>query len=311
MAVGTPLLARQRRFVAKLESAYGTYETLAAADGGWRATGVSLQIIADTIKREREQGHGLGTGVQAGASTSLDFSMMLTGSATAPVWAAVFLPSCCMKLTTRTYAMVETPADWKTISAAHYRAGRIVRARGLMGTWSLKLVAGQPAVMTFKYLGGQVPVATKPTEDVALLTGVTDDIVIPPIWNGATALSLAGGTDFPCSEITIEQGGEVVLREDANATGGYLSGWVANHLPTVTIEPEATAYSVKDWGDIQLDGAKTVLAAKVGLTANNIITIGSSSLGVSKFPTDGERGGRLTDQLVFDILDNDLTILFS
>lgn len=307
MAIAYPMSSRDKIFAAKLEDAVGVFETLSAADAGFRASDVDLRLIAENIKREDESTGGLIAGVRPGVTTELDFSLMLTGAATTPAWSQVFLPACSMPyISSRTFTLTNDPDRKRTITAAHYISGTVLVARGMMGTFSIDVSAGRPAVAKFKFVGAYEAEPDNETKP----TGVVDTTTIPPIFGGEDALTLDGRADFVVDSVSIDLGAVVNLREDGNCSGGYRCGWIDVCRPTITIVPEARDYDDQRWPYYQQAGTPVEMSLLIGNTTNNKILIQSSSLNLSAFPSLGDRGGRLTQSLVFDVMDNDLQISF-
>jgi hypothetical protein len=311
-----PILTQTRILAAKIESSIGTAVSLAAADAAFKVYDRQFDIIRTTNRPQRPGGIGSMQGVPEDASTRLTFSMPMIGGTTTPTWAAIFLPACGMSYNSsaRRYSMAANPANWSSITAAEYRGitstARTKKGRGMMGSWTIRLVSGKMAMIDFDFRGGWV---ADPAADT-ILTGMSYETAQPPIFDGAASLTLASSTSYLVSDVTINMGGDIVLREDPNSDGGYLCGWIANRLPTITLAPEATPFGTRNWYALQSDvttAGVVALSAVINGGTNNTITIASSNLQLLDSPTDGDRGGRVVDNLTFGVHEDDLTITFS
>jgi hypothetical protein len=309
MAVGRPLNSQIRVLTAKLETTLGTAETLTNAEAGFRVRDRQMKIFQGVEEVEAQGTLGQTTGVPSDSHSELTFSMWAHGKGATglPAWASVFLPSCCMPVTSLTYALAASTADWKTITAGSYINGRRMLGRGMMGTCVMSASAGKPLDLKFSYKGG---VDAIPETDTAILTGMSYTAGNPPLMGGASTVTLASSTDFVVNSFELDLGIDVQLREDANSPGGYLCGWASNVKPMIKLDPEATLFATKDWYALRRAATTNAIVIVLNGGANNTITITAGTCQPVEVD-DADRGGKLVDALGFRVLNNSLSIAFS
>lgn len=303
-----PLLSKVRVMAGKIEGTYGTAEALANTDAGIRFYGRGLEILGETIAREAQGSLGTVDGVVGPKSITGNFSVLMNGkgSAGVPNWAALVLPCSGFGLTSQTYALTNTQSNWKSCTLGHYIDGRRKLGRGCMFNWTMRLTNGAPGIIEVTALGGY---SAKPSA-TAILTGMTYESTKPPTFSGSGSITIDSGS-YPISGLTLELGAQLALRQDANAAGGYLGAWIGDIRPIIRIDPEASAVGTKDWAAIHEAGTEVAISAVLNGGSNNTITISTSSAQLSNYPGDGDRDGKLIEDMVFMVNDNDLSIAFS
>lgn len=304
-----PLLTRKRVLAAKIESTQGTYEALTASEAAFRVQDRQFRIVSETLERQKPGDLGNDIGVPAAKHTELTFTSHLCGSGASgsvPEWAQTFLPACAMSLSSTTFSQTSATSDWKTISTGHYQNGRLFKARGMMGNLVIAGTAGMPVELNWSFQGGW----EADPADATLLSGMSITEGIPPIFAGSGSMTLNSSTAFKISQFQIDLGNQTILREDQNAKGGYVSGYIGNILPTVTMDPEATLLATQNWWAAQSAGTEVDLVLVIGTASNNTITITCPDLQLANAPEEGDRNGLVVDNLNFRV-NGRISIAFS
>jgi hypothetical protein len=306
--MGIPLLFVKNVLAAKIEVTIGTAVALAAADATFKAYEANMKLGSDVFKRQQQAGVGNDTGVAGAEQAELTFKSHLhgKGSAGVPAWASTFLPCCGLLLTASTFSGTSDTSQWKSLTAGHYQDGRRKRGRGMMGSFKLSGKSGMPGELDWTFMGA----SDGDPSDVAILTGMSYESVKPPIFQGASSFVLAGASTFPISEISFDLGNDVALREDPNSTRGFLSAFIGDRKPTITLDPEATLFATKNWPAIYSANTEIAIVAVWNGGASNTITL-SATVQLEKQPEDQNRNGKLVDALGLQINADSLTIAFT
>lgn len=304
-----PLMAQKRVIAAVAETTYGTAATLAASNA-IRVINPKFKVNSDTVRRDRQGGLGVDANI-GGVKKNTEFSFTThvagKGATGVPQW-GLLLQACGFALTSQTYAPSSDSSTWKSLTAGKFLDGRRYLSRGAMGTFKLTAEAGAPAQIDWSFKGGWA----QDPDDTAILTGMSYDAALPPIWAGAGSLSLGGATTYTkVSKVEIDGGVDVQLREDPNAPGGYLGAWIANRISRITLDPEATAFATKNWWADTTANTTTSFSMIVGTATNNICTITAGNLQVDGGPDYDNRGGKVVDNVSFLVTGDDLTFAFT
>jgi len=293
----------------KRESVWGAFEALTAAEAGFKAYNAVMRHLRPREMLQRVGGLGVEASVLGPQSAELTFTSYLVGKGVAgiPYVFAELLPCCGMAYTagTQTFANSSDQTGWKTASASHYIDGRRYRARGLMGSWRMTWAAGAKVAVDWRLIGGfeADPDAT------ALLSGMAYDSTKPPLFAATGSLSIAGAA-FPVRQCVVDQGNELVLREDANSTGGYLSGWIQDRRSVITLDPEAKAFAIKNWSAAHSAGDEIDLVLTLGSVAHNKIILTANNCQLTEDPELADAGGKAVDNLQLMVTGDDLTVEF-
>ncbi len=298
--MANPLMFFKRQLALKIESTYGTLETLAAADAGFKVNDRELVYPEESTEREKADGTlGYDNPVPNGLSSHLTFKSWMAGKGATgvPNWSA-FLQACGMGLASSTYTQTGTLSSWKSLSCGVYQDGRNKVARGLMGNVKIPLITGKPCELDWSFLGGW----NATPSDSPLLAGQSFAEATPPIFAGSGSFSLGSGvTTTRISKADIDLGAVVSLREDPNSPGGYIGGWISTFHPRITLDPEAALFATQNWYTAHLNGTTVTATFVVGSAANNTITIAATGLQPIKPPQDQNRNGKLVDALDFAV----------
>jgi len=165
------------------------------------------------------------------------------------------------KTATVSGGVVETQAQVPSLTLAALHDGIIKQhMKGARGSWSVRLKNGDRGVMTFDFRGCGI----KPV-DANLLAWPGTTIKTPPVVTGG--LFSIDRTFLPnFSELTLDMGNEVTLRESPNdSTGtGYESAHIVARRPVGAIDPEVVRESIKPLYGNAWDKATFRLVARVG-----------------------------------------------
>lgn len=158
--------------------------------------------------------------------------------------------------------VVETQSQIPSLTLAALHDGVIKQhMKGARGSWSVRLKNGDRAVFSFNFTGcGMKPV------DSNLLTWPGTTVKTPPVVTGG--LFSIDRTFLPYfSELSLDMGNEVALRESPNDSGGsgYESAHIVARRPRGSIDPEVVRESVKPLFGAAWDKTTFRLLARVGL----------------------------------------------
>lgn len=305
------LLRRKRTLAAKIETTVGEAETLANADGAFNI--FDAKMVSD-LENEERIGQGSFSrlpSVPGALGGTCTFTTELLGGSSDPKWATVFLPACGYVGTTGVYAPVTGAPGGsggvKTITIGLYEDGRLKQMRGCMGNAVFKFTAGKKVMIEFTFRG----IWDEPV-DASILTPTYPTTA--PLRFVSSSLAI-GSWSPKASEVTIDLGNNVVLREDSADASGYVSAVVTDMNPTGTIDPEAELITDNDTYGDWLSRAEAALAIALGAT-NNGVDFDAPKLQFSKVD-DGDRNLLQTDPITFQLNrsasagDDHLTITFS
>jgi len=234
-----------------------------------------------------------------------------------PTWADTFLPACAFIKADETFgpqsrAPGAAGSSTKTLTIGFYEDGRFKVLAGCMGTFVMRLPAGGNAQIEWTFTG----VWVAPT-DVAILA---------PDYPAVAPLRFGGGTftvdeyEFMVSELTIDAGQEVTLRQDATNIAGYISAIVTGRRIVGAMDAEAKLVATKDAYGEWLARTEQALVIQLnngaGSANGNIIDVAAPKLQITNI-TNGDREGLRLDNIEFqlnrslDAGDDELTITFS
>lgn len=308
-----PILTRQRLLCAKVESVLGTPEVLGASEGAMNVIEMDRAPATPFTSIPAQNGLGQRKGRRGAASQTINFSLHAVGNGTTglPYWADL-LKACGGAFTSQTFSPVTNNGTGMTVGMLRGSGTtNLYRIAGAMGNavWNFK--AGEVCPIQFSFTGKTYSAGT------LTMPTVTHPTVDPPIFAGGTLT--IGGTQYPIDTLSFDFGNTVVMREDANDSSGsgYVSAWVANRMPKMTLAPEAQYVATKDFDDLFYSGTTQAIVAKIGTSANNTITVTAPAAQLLAPPGDGDRNGILTSELQFqlnqngDTEDSEYTIVFS
>lgn len=275
-----------RLLAAKVETTTGTPIAVTGTDATYII--MNPQMGADQPNNEREAMAGKGqlastAGPQSGTFT---FEVELTGSGASgavPDWATTFLPACDMTNTAGTFAFTNNVT---TLTMVLYEDGLRRSISGAKGNF--KIVAGnkKPARVQFEFKGIYQAVT-----DASILAPTFPTVLAP-----TTYVFTVGSFSPICSQVEIDAGNNVVMREDINGSLGYHAAAITQRKSTGTLDPEATAIATRDWAVKYTGSTEEAFSLAVGSTANNTITIAATAAQTMKAGR-GSRNGITTDAI--------------
>lgn len=286
------LLRRRSVFAAKAEATAGTAETLSAADGKYNATNVLIQPNIAMEDREGQGGFNYLPGVpgQRGGTATFSTEISYDGE-TIPDWAAVLLPACGFVDSSDVFKPKSRgPGDAgvKTLTIGAYVDGTLRTLAGCMGTFVMVFPTGRQARIDWTFQGKWVdPV---------------DSAMITPVYPTTMPMRMAAGaiqwnSASLCTEsVSIDAGGNVVLRECAGDATGIASAIVTDRKPMITANPEAVLIATQDRNLQWLTPEVQELTIKTGADEENhlLITVPKAQL---QNQQQGDRNNVVIDDL--------------
>lgn len=289
---------REQAIYAKIESTPGTYDAPAGSDAievanlkvnpAENLRWIERPIIRASLNPQQ--------GLYGGALMGFEFDVELKGSGTAgtaPRWGRLAL-GCGMQetvvaVTSVTYTPESTLTDHESLSIG-YRAGGVYRtAKGCRGTVSLRMAAGEPAMLSFKLVGhiNSEADASAPT--------ATYETTRPPPFVGATFT--IGSFASAIAELSIDLQNNVAISPDPNGTDGYGEVRVTARNTSGKVNPEAKLIATKDWiGIFRANTTQAIATGVIGGTAGNRWAV-SAPAAYIRNPPFGERDELLTHEL--------------
>lgn len=297
-----PRITKRRALYAIVETTPGTLQSAASPPlTVVAAYDVAYQPGTPFVPREAHYGFGALKGSIGGRMGTLSFKTPLFGSASTG-WASLLLPACGMYFSSTLYRFTSLPpqasgSNSKCLSWYFYEDGRLRTLHGSMGNLRITGTAGLPIVGEWTFTG----VEASPT-DVALPTLTVPSAL--PIRFVSAALTIGSYTPVP-SEIEIDLGNDVQIREDANDASGYHSCYIANRRVTgsISIEGDFVANYAPD-SDFATGTARALSLTFGG--SGNQIAVSVPDMQVTG-PGTVDRNGRLIDAIRWQALRDDQT----
>jgi hypothetical protein len=303
-------LTRQTRCGFKLEGTAGTYETLAAANCVTPVFNSSVTSNVE-INEQPEQGtlsrRQIRKGARGGAA-EFETELYGSGSTTDPYWMTHLLPTCGFAIASHVATPSTTAAG--TLSFGRYLGTDVQKAlSGAMGGFTLTSRRATEARIRWRYTG----IYQTPTK-IVYPVGVTLDTVSPP-KGGGVALTIGGQTlTFP--ELIIEVNNTVELIEDWAAKKDRVDATLAtgHAYAKITARDIRFRLSTQAMDPDDLDicaafvaGTTYAISAQIGTVAGNKFVFAAPKGELIEDPTDGDRNGFVTDELVFRATENTAT----
>jgi hypothetical protein len=302
-----PFLKRKRVLAAKIEAAVGTVETLAAADAAFNVYDPMIQCTLEMESRQGQGGFGMLPSVPAGRIGVATFRTMLEwdGTTTEPAWADTFLPACGYVKSGQVYTpRSEAPgSNVKTLTIGLYQddgAGSTVfkRISGAMGSFTVNLPTGRPGFIEWTFTGVWQPP-----------TAVT---MITPTYPTVMPLRYAGGlaewnnVNLCVESATINSGNTVIMRECPTTAAGYISAFITDRVPTVSINPEASTIAAQDRWAAWLASTEFALELDVAGPTNAVLSFDAPKAQIIN-SQEADREGMVTDDIEFQLNKNGAT----
>ena len=306
------LLLKKRVLGAKIETAVGTAETLAAADCTVNA--YNLIINPETTLEEREGQGGFGRlpslpGARRGRAT---FSVDLAyDGAAVPAWASTFLPACGLVLSTATYKpKTEIPGtNVKTLTIAAFIDGVRRQIYGAVGNARFILPTGRMGRVEFDFQGVYSDEA-----DVAIPSSINYVNTLPlRVAGGATSWA---STNICLESATIDLGNVITARECSTSAAGYDSFVITDRNIRVTGNPESKLIATQNrYGQFR-DSTEGVLSFTIAGPTTSTVVFSVPKAQIVAKPM-GDRNGIMIDQIEWqanknvDTADEELSFTFN
>lgn len=286
-----PLLTRKSVLAAAIETDVGVAETLDAGDAAFNIFDCKTVANIPFVERPGQSSFDPLPGTYGGAGGTVTFQTEITGGATDPSWASVLLPACGFVGATHVYTpRTEAPGtNVKTLTMAFYENGRKKVLRGCMGTAVLKLKSGDRAMIEWTFSGLWVA----PTDATILAPTYP---TVAPLRFVSAAFTIGSWTP-KISELSLDLGNNVIMREDASDATGYASALVTGRTIKGTMDPEALIIDDYDLYAAWMARTEAALSITLGSTGNKLV-IAAPKVQVSKVD-DGDRNGMRTDPVEF------------
>lgn len=300
------LLHRKRVLGAKIESVPGTPESLTATNGSFDVFDVTVEPDVPMTELLAQNSLSRLPSVPGARSGKVNFSLYVTGGATAPSWATTFLPSCGFVQATNTFSLTSVSANYKTLTMGVYVDGVFYSLAGAMGTVGFEGENGKPLKANFSYTG-----VWQPVSDAANISPTYPGVVAPRL----ASASLSLGTYSPSvAKLTLDLNNEIHLLESINTISGYSYAVVVNRNVTGTLDAEAVRVGTSDvWGQ-WLSGTEQAMSFSLGTTGNQV----SFAMPKSQYTAlkEGNRGDISTTDTTYQANrsaadDDELTITFA
>lgn len=206
------------------------------------------------------------------------------------------------------YKPVSAEADMKTATIYHYCDGRLVKAVGCTGNYTISAPPGEVAIITFNLSGKLTS-----NGDAAMLTGESfQDVVAPVVESGDFVFG--SFTTAVVGDFSLESGNNIVDRLDINSAGGLLASTVVSRNPTWSASVEATTEAVKAWFDNFEDRVQEEISFTVGSVSGNTVEIllpkAVINDGLNLTNNNGIASFGLSGQAVEDAGDDNYTLTF-
>ena len=301
-----PLLTRVRVLAAKAEGTPGTPEALTGAEAAFNVFDPTIQQVADEALRQKQGGFGLLVSDVGAKLGEVKFSMEIIAPSAQPLWADTFLPACGLGWDGAKFILDPIPPEGAgstqhTLTIGCYENGLFKEIYGAMGNARFTFDSAKRAMIEFTFRG----IWCTPS-DVAILGPVypTD----APLQFISSAL-LIGAWTPKVAQFTLDLGNEIYVREDSSIASGYSSAVIGNRRPNGTLNPEAELVATK----ALLTEWEAETTAAVSWQCNRGAATAAFNAGHLQFlnPQEADRNGVAIHDLAYQLLDDDLQIVFS
>lgn len=290
-----PLLLRKSVLAAKLESTVGTDATPGASDATYNVFNAAIEPTPEMEEREGQGGFDRLTQVNSARTARVTFTteVQWDGSATEPAWAEAFLPACGWVKSSQTYfptskATGTGSTDPRSLTFSHYIDGKLRKATGCVGTFTVNLSAGRRVLIDWEFMG--------------VWAGETDASILTPtyvtdaVYRWASGVCQWNDVELYASAATIDAGNVIVMREDPSKSSGYIAGIITDRYPKITIDPEMVLVATQDREGLWTAGTEYALELHCGGVGNSRFQFDAPKAQITK-KTVGERNKLAIDQL--------------
>jgi len=186
--------------------------------------------------------------------------------------------------------------DGTSLSLDSREDGLSKRLRGSRGTFTVAMNAGEPAFLNFEIRGVEELLS-----DIALLTGVTFELPVPPKFQNAS-FSINDGSAYAAlvTSLSLAMNNELANRLSANEVEGIQSVRIPNRGPGGSYDPETVLVATHDFFNNWFDGTTYTLGTTLGSTTGNQIEI-FTPRAQSDTVGDADRDGIATSPVDFSM----------
>lgn len=284
------MLTRLRAVAAKVESVEGTYETLAAGDGGILVYDAKIATPGEWFERNPLRATlSRYPGTHGKKPASLTFRVELRGSGTAgtaPDWGKYLISCGFAETVVGGVSVTYKPASSSipSLSLCLWDDGVAHRIKGARGNVKLSAKIGEPLFLDFEFQGVYQAVV-----DEATPGGITFSSVQPVSCMANNMFTVHTYTPVFTS-FDLDMGNVLALRENMNAAGGILSALITGRDPKGTFDPEMTTVAGHDWYGKWAAGTTGTFTLNLTGAAGNIATITAPTVQYREIG-DAERNG--------------------
>jgi len=239
--MAAPFITAKNAVVGKLETTWGTAETLTSTEFDARIRDVTISPEIESYILEYASGkHSTAGAVMGKRMATIGFKIDMNlgaAAATAPKWGK-FFQACGASQTVVSTTSVDWAPDATSITLGFYltpTSGNAVflLVKGAMGNCKVVMdELGQPIVADFEFKGCFVSV----TSAASALTLTSPDTSIPPATVGSviTLASIAQRI----ARFELDFGNDVQLKYDPADSTGYLAAYIAKREPRLRMDPQ-------------------------------------------------------------------------
>ena len=298
---------RNRILLAREESVYGTDPTPNVGSHAIEAMNIKVNYQGDLLPRDIVRSNISPVNPVLGKRwVEVTFDCELKGSGTRGTAGRIgdLLEACSMAETASagsSVTYVPTSSSQKSVTIYVYNndtgSSVLHKITGAVGTFSIKLTAGQYGVLSFSFKG----IYNLPS-DVATPANPTYESTTPPIVESCS-FTLNSSSALIAQEMSLDLGNEIVSRDDINSANAIKAFLVSNRNPKGSFNPEAmlvASYAFyADW----VAASQRALSIVLGATSGNIITITAPKVTIDSI-ADGERDRVLVKDIPFTLGQN-------
>lgn len=273
--MGAPLLIQNQLLLAKLEAVYGTdpvpTKDANAILAGPVGTNLDIsQIVSNAVRRS------ISAPKIRIARKMVNFTIPIdlrgSGAAGTAPEISPLLQACGLVETVNTgtdvqYKPNNDPSTMKSATIYFYYDGRVRKAVGVMGNFSIETPAGGLPIITFNMRGKLTT-----DEDGALPTLPTFQTVTPVVVEQG-ALSFGSFNDAVIRTFSLNSNNTIIDRADINSTEGVKGVFVTKRDPGYSATVEATLESIKTWFGNLENRTEEAIDITLGTSAGNIVEI--------------------------------------
>lgn len=265
------LLEHKSQVAAEIEASEGTAETLVAADAVLCENPTFTPNIAMEKRDPARENLSPMASIPGSRQGRIGFSSWLVGTTAAGD--ANHLTDILLGCGASETLVASTSATYKpdstsppSLTLAKFMDGKKGMIWGARGNAKLMLEAGKKGLWTFDFLGADFS-----DTDAALLSGVSLESTLPPVFMGAT-LSIDSYSAI-INKVELDFGNTLALRKSAAASSGHVSTRIANRTPMLRFTLEAVLTATKNFFSTWQAGTEVAFSASLGSVAGNTIAI--------------------------------------